>query len=98
MARTVTATAPVRVCDLGGWTDTWFARHGLVVNVAVTPGATARVTRYPRGSRPAPVTIDAPDLAGGPDELLWAVVEHVGASATGAITPTGATAMLTTRP
>jgi D-glycero-alpha-D-manno-heptose-7-phosphate kinase len=81
MARTVTATAPVRVCDLGGWTDTWFAGHGLVVNVAVAPGVRARVTRHPRGTRAAPVTIDAPDLAGGPDELLWAVVEHVGASA-----------------
>ena len=42
MARTVTATAPVRVCDLGGWTDTWFARRGLVVSIAVRPGATAR--------------------------------------------------------
>ena len=78
MARTVTATAPVRVCDLGGWTDTWFAGHGLVVNVAVAPGVTARVTRHPRGTCAVPVTIDAPDLAGGPDELLWAVVEHVG--------------------
>jgi D-glycero-alpha-D-manno-heptose-7-phosphate kinase len=79
MVRTVTATAPVRVCDLGGWTDTWFAGHGLVVNVAVAPGVTARVTRHPRGTRPAPVTIDAPDLPGGADDLLWAVVEHVGA-------------------
>jgi D-glycero-alpha-D-manno-heptose-7-phosphate kinase len=78
MARTVTATAPVRVCDLGGWTDTWFAGHGLVVNVAVAPGVTARVTRHPLGTCAAPVTIDAPDLAGGADELLWAVVEHVG--------------------
>jgi D-glycero-alpha-D-manno-heptose-7-phosphate kinase len=79
MVRTVTATAPVRVCDLGGWTDTWFAGHGLVVNVAVEPGVTARVTRHRRGTRPAPVTIDAPDLPGGADDLLWAVVDHVGA-------------------
>ena len=76
----VTATAPVRVCDLGGWTDTWFARRGLVVNVAVAPGATARVTH-----RPGPVTIDAPDLPGGPDRLLWAVVEDVGVTADRAI-------------
>jgi D-glycero-alpha-D-manno-heptose-7-phosphate kinase len=36
---TVTATAPVRVCDAGGWTDTWFARHGVVCSIAVQPGA-----------------------------------------------------------
>ena len=34
---TITATAPIRVADLGGWTDTWFAGHGVVCNVAVAP-------------------------------------------------------------
>jgi len=24
--------APVRICDIGGWTDTWFAQHGAVFN------------------------------------------------------------------
>jgi D-glycero-alpha-D-manno-heptose-7-phosphate kinase len=38
MTRTITATAPVRTCDCGGWTDTWFARHGAVFHVAVNPG------------------------------------------------------------
>jgi len=38
MTRTVTATAPVRTCDCGGWTDTWFARHGAVFHAAVNPG------------------------------------------------------------
>jgi len=23
--RIVNAIAPIRICDLGGWTDTWFA-------------------------------------------------------------------------
>jgi D-glycero-alpha-D-manno-heptose-7-phosphate kinase len=36
---TIRATAPVRVCDAGGWTDTWFAREGLVCSVAMAPGA-----------------------------------------------------------
>jgi D-glycero-alpha-D-manno-heptose-7-phosphate kinase len=36
---TIRANAPVRVCDAGGWTDTWFAREGLVCSVAVGPGA-----------------------------------------------------------
>jgi D-glycero-alpha-D-manno-heptose-7-phosphate kinase len=35
----IRATAPVRVCDAGGWTDTWFAREGLVCSVAMAPGA-----------------------------------------------------------
>jgi D-glycero-alpha-D-manno-heptose-7-phosphate kinase len=34
----ITATAPVRTCDCGGWTDTWFARRGSVFHVAVNPG------------------------------------------------------------
>jgi D-glycero-alpha-D-manno-heptose-7-phosphate kinase len=38
MRTTITATAPVRTCDCGGWTDTWFARHGAVFHVAVNPG------------------------------------------------------------
>ncbi len=35
--RVVRSLAPVRVCDIGGWTDTWFARHGKVFNIAVSP-------------------------------------------------------------
>jgi D-glycero-alpha-D-manno-heptose-7-phosphate kinase len=35
--RVVNAVAPIRVCDIGGWTDTWFARHGAVFNIAVYP-------------------------------------------------------------
>ena len=31
------ALAPVRICDLGGWSDTWFARRGSVLNIAVKP-------------------------------------------------------------
>ncbi len=78
MTFTVTATAPVRVCDLGGWTDTWFAERGVVVSVAVRPGATARVVRHRRGERPQRVELAAPDLPGEPDALLWAVIDHVG--------------------
>jgi len=37
--RVIRAEAPVRICDLGGWTDTWFAEHGAVCSIAVTPGS-----------------------------------------------------------
>ena len=44
--RTVVATAPVRICDIGGWTDTWFAGHGAVFNLAVRPGVEVRVRMH----------------------------------------------------
>jgi D-glycero-alpha-D-manno-heptose-7-phosphate kinase len=60
MATTITATAPVRTCDCGGWTDTWFARHGAVFHVAVSPGVrvVVRVEAAPPGP-PAPVLLSA---------------------------------------
>jgi len=33
----IKCTAPIRICDLGGWTDTWFAGSGKVLNIAVFP-------------------------------------------------------------
>lgn len=33
----INAIAPTRVCDIGGWTDTWFARSGAVLNIAIYP-------------------------------------------------------------
>jgi len=42
ITRRIIARAPVRVADLGGWSDTWFAGHGAVCHIAVNPGA--RVT------------------------------------------------------
>ena len=33
----VNSVAPIRIGDIGGWTDTWFARHGKVLNIAVYP-------------------------------------------------------------
>jgi D-glycero-alpha-D-manno-heptose-7-phosphate kinase len=51
--RLARAVAPVRVCDLGGWTDTWFAGHGVVCSVAVLPGAEVGVvTREKHELRP----------------------------------------------
>ena len=54
---TVVARAPVRICDAGGWTDTWFAGSGLVCNLAVGPGAEVRV-RTTRRRGPASVVLD----------------------------------------
>jgi D-glycero-alpha-D-manno-heptose-7-phosphate kinase len=37
MQRIVNSVAPIRICDLGGWTDTWFAEHGRILNIGVYP-------------------------------------------------------------
>ena len=39
MKHTYIAFAPIRICDLGGWSDTWFAKHGNILNIAVRPSA-----------------------------------------------------------
>src|ERR671913_384853 len=69
--RTIHATAPIRICDNGGWTDTWFARHGKVFNIAVRPVVSVRIEAFPGGTRAARVVLHAenyrlryaPDLA-----------------------------------
>lgn len=33
----INAVAPTRICDVGGWTDTHFARSGAVFNIAIYP-------------------------------------------------------------
>jgi D-glycero-alpha-D-manno-heptose-7-phosphate kinase len=43
----ITVTAPVRICDCGGWTDTWFARHGAVLHIAILPGVTVTASAAP---------------------------------------------------
>ena len=41
--KTIHAIAPIRINDIGGWTDTWFAQHGKVLNMAVYPLVEVRV-------------------------------------------------------
>ena len=36
--------APVRINDLGGWTDTWFSGTGNVLSTAVSPGTACRLS------------------------------------------------------
>ena len=54
----ITASAPVRVCDNGGWTDTWFGGPGRVLNIGVTPGAEVSI-RTTRGPDPVVLHVDA---------------------------------------
>ena len=39
----INSVAPIRICDNGGWTDTWFAGHGTIFNIGVYPYAEAQI-------------------------------------------------------
>lgn len=58
----VNSVAPIRICDNGCWTDTWFAGHGQVFNVAVYPYAEVQVAIYPAGDGAPRLTIHAEDF------------------------------------
>ena len=60
MNRIVNAIAPTRVCDLGGWTDTWFAGHGAVLNVATYPYVEVqiRVEDHPDPEQPVVLNVE----------------------------------------
>lgn len=45
--RVINAVAPIRICDNGGWTDTWFAGHGKIFNIGVYPYAEVQIEVYP---------------------------------------------------
>jgi D-glycero-alpha-D-manno-heptose-7-phosphate kinase len=51
----IEASVPVRICDIGGWTDTWFGGPGRVLNIAVSPGVEVRIGSTPG---PDPVVLD----------------------------------------
>jgi len=48
--RVINSVAPIRVCDNGGWTDTWFAEHGKIFNIGVYPYVEVQIAVYPRGA------------------------------------------------
>ncbi len=55
----ITAVAPIRICDNGGWTDTWFAEHGLIFNIGVYPYAEVQIEVWPRDGQPERVLLFA---------------------------------------
>jgi len=85
--RIVNAVTPIRICDLGGWTDTWFAEHGKVFNIAVHPGVEVQVNEHARDALPGRVVLDvknygeryAFELAAGPGRhpLLEGVIDEI---------------------
>ena len=86
--RIVNSAAPIRICDNGGWTDTWFAGHGKVFNIAVSPCVEVQLKVHPIGVLPARVLLDvenfgdrypfAPPALPGRHPLLEATIDEVG--------------------
>jgi D-glycero-alpha-D-manno-heptose-7-phosphate kinase len=69
-ARDLVATAPVRICDVGGWTDTWFAGSGAVFSIAVEPLVVVEVRASPTCA--GRILLAAPDLGERCDYVLGA--------------------------
>lgn len=59
LLRVINSTAPMRVCDNGGWSDTWFAGHGKVFSIAVSPLAEVQMRVYRNDGRHERITIHA---------------------------------------
>lgn len=57
--RIINAVAPLRVCDNGGWTDTWFAGHGRVFNIGVYPYAEVQIEVFPGDQREDRIVLHA---------------------------------------
>jgi D-glycero-alpha-D-manno-heptose-7-phosphate kinase len=47
-SRIINSVAPIRVCDNGGWTDTWFAGYGRIFNIGVYPYVEVQIRVFPR--------------------------------------------------
>ncbi|MGB0388559.1 MAG: GHMP kinase [Ardenticatenaceae bacterium] len=86
--RIINSAAPTRVCDNGGWTDTWFAEYGKIFNIGVYPCAEVQIEVYAREGDGARVVIHAENYGDlyvrelGADwqrhSLLEATIEHIG--------------------
>jgi D-glycero-alpha-D-manno-heptose-7-phosphate kinase len=51
LPKMIHARAPLRINDIGGWTDTWFSREGWVLNMAVAPPVEVQVKVFENRER-----------------------------------------------
>ena len=47
LLRVINSVAPIRICDNGGWTDTWFAKYGKIFNIGVYPYVEVQIEVFP---------------------------------------------------
>jgi D-glycero-alpha-D-manno-heptose-7-phosphate kinase len=71
----INAVAPTRICDVGGWTDTHFARTGAVFYIAVYPYVEVQVHSLPVAQLGARLVIDAENYGDtytlNPDQVVY---------------------------
>lgn len=58
-SRIINSVAPIRICDNGGWTDTWFAQFGQIFNIGVYPYAEVQIEVFPADAVDGRITIHA---------------------------------------
>lgn len=83
--RIINSSAPIRICDCGGWTDTWFAGHGEIFNIGVAPPVEVQIEVFPRDAQAEHVSVFAENYATrfavrpghhwGPHPLIEACIE-----------------------
>ena len=97
--RVINSVAPIRICDNGGWTDTWFAEHGKIFNIGVYPYVEVQIEVYPYEPGEDRIVLYAenygerfavhPDVPGWDHHpLLEAAIERMGVPADYAIQAT----------
>lgn len=59
LIKIINSTAPIRICDNGGWTDTWFAEYGKVFNIAVYPYVEVQIEIYTSSKKENQIIIQA---------------------------------------
>ena len=57
--RIINGVAPIRICDNGGWTDTWFAKRGKIFNIGVYPYVEVQVEVFHRSDQAEHITVFA---------------------------------------
>jgi D-glycero-alpha-D-manno-heptose-7-phosphate kinase len=55
----INSLAPIRICDNGGWTDTWFAGHGRIFNIGVYPYTEVQIAVYDAAEAENQIVINA---------------------------------------
>ncbi len=71
----INSVAPIRICDNGGWTDTWFAKYGKIFNIGVYPYAEVQIEVYPYRGQDERIVIYAENFGERyvvrPENLGW---------------------------
>jgi len=71
----INSVAPIRICDNGGWTDTWFAEYGKIFNIGVYPYAEVQIEVFPYKGQEDRIIINAENFGERytmrPENLGW---------------------------